>query len=387
MSDDRRLLRDRAGLCLDLRAGRQQGTRAPPARLGGDRPQRRQRRLLSPRTPPPGGSRPTRAIAFVDRLDDQADEPRERPPSPVTDGRPDDVVDRRWLLSTLTRQVAVMQHLPISPPRCATSSSIGPRLMVVLILNTGRVEQRSPARLGDPDGDQLSPCLLEHQQATAGKRLADAAAALDALPSAFARHRDVARRDHRPDDASCPSVSGRHGRTARARRRRPGPAARCPRRSAARHPPRCSAPPAKSSDALRRADRARNPFAELQATSIPYGPGELAGRRRTDADGLSEHDGRSSRCGDLCQQDPRGLTTDQPETTRATRPPDHFRDERPGQKSKDSLERLLRRSRCFAGRDRRGHQARLPQGRPQAAPRRQPVAGGRGAVQEDLPGL
>ena len=50
-------------------------------------------------------------------------------------------------------------------------------------------------------------------------------------------------------------------------------------------------------------------------------------------------------------------------------------------------ERLLRRPRRRPRRHRGGHQARLPQVRPALPPRRQPGPGGRGAVQEALPGL
>ena len=58
----------------------------------------------------------------------------------------DDVVDRTVrLLASLTRQVAVVQYPSLARSRCATSSWwrwAASRLMVVLIVNTGRVEQR-----------------------------------------------------------------------------------------------------------------------------------------------------------------------------------------------------------------------------------------------------
>src|SRR5688572_29097689 len=58
----------------------------------------------------------------------------------------DDVVDRTVrLLATLTRQVAVMQYPSISKSTVRHLELVplgGPRVMVVLILNTGRVEQR-----------------------------------------------------------------------------------------------------------------------------------------------------------------------------------------------------------------------------------------------------
>lgn len=119
----------------------------------------------------------------------------------------DDVVDRTVrLLSTLTRQVAVMQYPSISRSTVRHLELVpigGSRLMVVLILNTGRVEQRvvdvrselAETTLTDPDGEQLVATLRSSiNEATSGKRLVDAAAALDALPSAFEpHHRDVVR--------------------------------------------------------------------------------------------------------------------------------------------------------------------------------------------------
>ncbi|MDO5502066.1 MAG: heat-inducible transcriptional repressor HrcA [Actinomycetia bacterium] len=119
----------------------------------------------------------------------------------------DDVVDRTVrLLSTLTRQVAVMQYPSISRStvRHLELVPIGAtRIMVVLILNTGRVEQRVvdvAAALTAEDteldlAEQLVPLIRTRlNEATSGERLADAAAALEALPSAFApEHRDVVR--------------------------------------------------------------------------------------------------------------------------------------------------------------------------------------------------
>ena len=114
----------------------------------------------------------------------------------------DDVVDRTVrLLSTLTRQVAVMQYPSISRSTVRHLELVpigGSRLMVVLILNTGRVEQRVVdvgTELTGPEGEQLVAMLRTSiNETTAGKRLADAAAALHALPSAFEPHqRDVVR--------------------------------------------------------------------------------------------------------------------------------------------------------------------------------------------------
>ncbi|MGA8045218.1 MAG: heat-inducible transcriptional repressor HrcA [Dermatophilaceae bacterium] len=106
----------------------------------------------------------------------------------------DDVVDRTVrLLSTLTRQVAVMQYPSISRSTVRHLELVplgGTRIMVVLILNTGRVEQRivevSSELDGDDDGEELVALLRTRiNEATVGKRLADASAALEALPSGF----------------------------------------------------------------------------------------------------------------------------------------------------------------------------------------------------------
>jgi heat-inducible transcriptional repressor len=105
----------------------------------------------------------------------------------------DDVVDRTVrLLSTLTRQVAVMQYPSISRSTVRHLELVplgGGRLMVVLILNTGRVEQRVVEVSGELDGDQgedlISVLRTRINEATVGKRLADASAALEELPSHF----------------------------------------------------------------------------------------------------------------------------------------------------------------------------------------------------------
>lgn len=119
----------------------------------------------------------------------------------------DDIVDRTVrLLSTLTRQVAVMQYPSLSRSSVRHLELVplgGSRLMVVLILNTGRVEQRivdAATPLGDTsfdgmDGEHLLALVRSRINETlVGKRLADAAAALDALPSLFEPHeRDAVR--------------------------------------------------------------------------------------------------------------------------------------------------------------------------------------------------
>lgn len=105
----------------------------------------------------------------------------------------DDVVDRTVrLLSTLTRQVAVMQYPSISRSTVRHLELVplgGTRIMVVLILNTGRVEQRIvevSSELDGEEGEELVALLRTRiNEATVGKRLADASAALEALPSGF----------------------------------------------------------------------------------------------------------------------------------------------------------------------------------------------------------
>ena len=172
MSEDRRLAVLRAIVQDYVQTsepvGSQGARRAPPpGRLRGDRPQRH--------GPPRGGgpdpraahlggpgARPTRATAlFVDRLSSV------KPMSAAEKSAIrtflagavdlDDVVDRTVrLLSTLTRQVAV-DAVPVADPVHRAPHRAGAarrptRLMVVLIVNTGRVEQR----IVDTDGDLVS---------------------------------------------------------------------------------------------------------------------------------------------------------------------------------------------------------------------------------------
>ena len=114
----------------------------------------------------------------------------------------DDVVDRTVrLLASLTRQVAVMQYpsLTRSTVRHVELVPIGSsRLMVVLIVNTGRVEQRvleTPHDLLSTEGEDLLARVRGGVNTEAvGKRLVDAAAALEALPEQFVpAERDLVR--------------------------------------------------------------------------------------------------------------------------------------------------------------------------------------------------
>jgi heat-inducible transcriptional repressor len=126
----------------------------------------------------------------------------------------DDVVQRSVrLLSQLTRQVAVVQYpiLARSTVRHVELVALTPtRLLVVLILSTGRVEQRLlelPAELGE---DALADLRNRVNRAAVGEVIADAATALRALPEQVVPdHRVVAAvvdtlieamSDHRSDE-------------------------------------------------------------------------------------------------------------------------------------------------------------------------------------------
>ncbi len=105
----------------------------------------------------------------------------------------DDIVDRTvHLLATLTSQVAVMQYpsLARSSVRHIELVGIGgPRLMLVLIVSTGRVEQRVldvGRDLSGLDGDGLVSRLRAHVNAEAcGRPFGEAAVRLDPLLAAF----------------------------------------------------------------------------------------------------------------------------------------------------------------------------------------------------------
>ena len=114
----------------------------------------------------------------------------------------DDVVERTVrLLASLTQQVAVMQYpsLTRSSVRHVELVPIGAhRLMVVLIVNTGLVEQRvieSTRELLDADGEQVIADLRSGLNAMAsGHQLSEAASRLQSLPESFApTDRDLVR--------------------------------------------------------------------------------------------------------------------------------------------------------------------------------------------------
>ena len=102
----------------------------------------------------------------------------------------DDVVDRTVrLLSSLTRQVAMVQYpsLSRSTVRHVELVALGPtRLMIVLILNTGRVEQRVvevPVDLTGESGEARLTRIRSAVNGTAvGQGLGEAAAGLETVP-------------------------------------------------------------------------------------------------------------------------------------------------------------------------------------------------------------
>ena len=105
----------------------------------------------------------------------------------------DDVVDRTVrLLASLTNQVAVMQYPSLTRSGVRHIEFVpmsGDRLMIVLIVNTGRVEQRvieTTFDLTSADGEATLGLVRAKVNAKAGgKRLVDAAAELASLPDEF----------------------------------------------------------------------------------------------------------------------------------------------------------------------------------------------------------
>jgi heat-inducible transcriptional repressor len=105
----------------------------------------------------------------------------------------DDVVDRTVrLLASLTNQVAVMQYPSLTRSAVRHVELVpmgGDRLMIVLIVNTGRVEQRvieTSFDLASTDGEAPLGLVRAKVNAKAGgKRLVDAAAELASLAEEF----------------------------------------------------------------------------------------------------------------------------------------------------------------------------------------------------------
>ncbi|MCE1179495.1 MAG: heat-inducible transcriptional repressor HrcA [Micrococcales bacterium] len=105
----------------------------------------------------------------------------------------DDVVDRTArLLSSITHQVAVMQYPSLTRSSVRHVELVpmpGQRLMVVLIVNSGRVEQRvvevERDLTDEAGGETLSLIRTRLNAQAADQRLVDAAAALRSLPTQF----------------------------------------------------------------------------------------------------------------------------------------------------------------------------------------------------------
>ncbi len=318
----------------------------------------------------------------------------------------DDIVDRTVrLLASLTHQVAVVQYPSLTRSTVRHIELVpiaASRLLVVLILNTGRVEQRVIETTTDLfDARRPRPssrgCAHEVNAATGGaplRRRGD-------RPRGAAGHPRPGRPRPRPRDRRGPRRRPRRGARGARRARRDGqprparrglpdldrPGARGPR--GARHPAQAARRGPRPGRASRSGSvtRTRSPACTRPRWSTSgYGTGDRARRRarrrRPDPDGLPDDDGRGPRrsrptspgCSpnDLDARPPRRRGLPRPCPT----PP------------KDCVrERLLRRPRRGPRRQRRRDQARLPQGRPPPAPGRQPRPGGGGAVQEGLPGL
>jgi heat-inducible transcriptional repressor len=127
----------------------------------------------------------------------------------------DDVVRRSVrLLAQLTQQVAIVQYPQLAKSTVrhvelvALSST---RLLAVLILSTGRVEQRVIEIPADLDDELLGDLRSRTNRSAAGQRIADAAAALSTLPDEVAPERSAtfsvvvatlveAMSDHRSDE-------------------------------------------------------------------------------------------------------------------------------------------------------------------------------------------
>jgi heat-inducible transcriptional repressor len=101
----------------------------------------------------------------------------------------DDVVDRTVrLLAQLTRQVAVVQYPSLSRSTVRHVELVpvgGHRLLVVLITNTGRVEQRLIEVGLDPNEALLGDLRARLNSTTAGRRLTEVTSVVDGLPGQF----------------------------------------------------------------------------------------------------------------------------------------------------------------------------------------------------------
>jgi heat-inducible transcriptional repressor len=101
----------------------------------------------------------------------------------------DDVVQRSVrLLAQLTRQVAIVQYPTLSRSTVRHVELVtlaSTRLLLVLILSTGRVEQRV-VELSEPlDDERVAGVRTELNRATLGQKLSDAAERLAEVPARF----------------------------------------------------------------------------------------------------------------------------------------------------------------------------------------------------------
>jgi len=101
----------------------------------------------------------------------------------------DDVVDRTVrLLAQLTRQVAVVQYPSLTRSSVRHVELVpvpGNRLLVVLITNTGRVEQRLVEVGVDPGEVLLGDLRARLNLATSGRRLPEVRAVVETMPESF----------------------------------------------------------------------------------------------------------------------------------------------------------------------------------------------------------
>src|SRR3954447_26131747 len=131
---------------------------------------------------------------FVDRLSTvkPLSAPEKKAIASLLDGAVDldDTVDRTVrLLAQLTHQVAVVQYpsLTRSTVRHVELVALGGgRLLVVLITNTGRFEQRLVDAGGEPSETVLADLRARLNVAVGGKRVPEVRALVESLPSAFA---------------------------------------------------------------------------------------------------------------------------------------------------------------------------------------------------------
>ena len=101
----------------------------------------------------------------------------------------DDVVQRSVrLLAQLTRQVAIVQYPTLSRSTVRHVEVVplsAARVLVVLILSTGRVEQRVVELPGPIDDDRIADLRSRLNRTIVGERLADASASLVVLPDEY----------------------------------------------------------------------------------------------------------------------------------------------------------------------------------------------------------